>query len=134
MKTFVFVLSTTKSLPPLTWQRLTSAVFLRSAERLEDRRRNCSLKMRRGGSQPTCPRDSSSHQKRRPRRHDVGALVRTPVSADHSRDNWPSGVRRALCGFSDARDAPPPNAETVTENRKYCEVPSSPSFPQGLSV
>jgi hypothetical protein len=58
----------------------------------------------------------------------------TPVSVDHSGDNRPGSVRRGVRRFSDARDPAPPNAETVTESRKYCEVPSSPSFPQGRNV
>jgi hypothetical protein len=39
-------------------------------------------------------------------------------------------VRRALCRFQNANDAPPPDAQNVTASRQSCEVPSFPSFPQ----
>jgi hypothetical protein len=31
------------------------------------------------------------------------------------------------------RDAPPSDAQNVTESRKRCEVPSCPSFPQDVA-
>src|SRR5262249_21157364 len=39
-------------------------------------------------------------------------------------------VSDTLCRFQNANDATPPDARNVTENRKSCEVPSCPSFPQ----
>jgi hypothetical protein len=37
-------------------------------------------------------------------------------------------------GFQNASDATPPDAQSVTESRKSCEVPSCPSFPQDAFV
>jgi hypothetical protein len=43
-------------------------------------------------------------------------------------------VSDALCRFQNASDATPPDAQSVTESRKSCEVPSCPSFPQDAFV
>jgi hypothetical protein len=43
-------------------------------------------------------------------------------------------VSDALCRFQNASDATPPDAQSVTESRKSCEVPSCPSFPQDALV
>jgi hypothetical protein len=36
--------------------------------------------------------------------------------------------------LQNVRDAPPSDAQNVTESRKSCEVPSCPSFPQDALV
>jgi len=59
--------------------------------------------------------------------------ISTPVSAVLLRGQT-TVVSDALCRFQNASDATPPDAQSVTESRKSCEVPSCPSFPQDALV
>jgi hypothetical protein len=66
--------------------------------------------------------------KKRSPGHLRSAPISTPVSAVLGTNGLMSDA------LQNVRDAPPSDAQNVTESRKSCEVPSCPSFPQDVLV